>query len=156
MCHLNLAGPWDAQSRISRPMHVLQLLPRAPNTARYCSYGSGIADHVWSIEELVGLLGYICRAPQSQVRYMNRVRNHKRDGYVIIFDDHHFINCEFRNFRYSGGDCQLENVTRDAGSYIEHLGPAKATVIMLETVGMLRGSEMTVPHIGCRKKIASN
>ena len=84
MCHLNLAGPWDAQSRISRPMHVLQLLPRAPNTARYCSYGSGIADHVWSIEELVGLLGYICRAPQSQVRYMNRARNHKSDADVII------------------------------------------------------------------------
>jgi hypothetical protein len=86
---------------------------------------------------------------------MNGVRNQKRDRESSSLMTTTY-NCEFRNFRYSGGDCQLENVTRDAGSYIEHLGPAKATVIMLETVGMLRGSEMTVPHIGCREKIASN
>jgi hypothetical protein len=44
------------------------------------------------------------------VRYMNRVRNQKRDGEVIIIDDLHFIHCEFRNcnFRYSGGDCNLK------------------------------------------------
>ena len=88
MCHLNLAGPWDAQWRISRPMHVLQLLPRAPNTARYSSYGSGIADHVWSIEELVGLLGvYLLRSSIPGALYKRSKESEKRSG-VIILDDH--------------------------------------------------------------------
>jgi hypothetical protein len=40
--------------RLLPALRLLQLLPHSQNAARDARNGSGIADHVWSLDELIG------------------------------------------------------------------------------------------------------
>lgn len=62
-----LTMPWCARDcsknvenheRRSRSIfNVVQLRPRASDPPRYADDGAGVANHVWSVEEIVALLG---------------------------------------------------------------------------------------------------
>src|SRR5689334_7482992 len=59
-------------NRVSRLLCMYYNFCRVHQTLRVTPViESGIADHVWSIEDWSDCSGYVCRAPQSQVRYMN-------------------------------------------------------------------------------------
>jgi hypothetical protein len=37
-------------------LHILQFLPHSPNPESHPAMEAGVTDHVWSLEEVVGLL----------------------------------------------------------------------------------------------------
>jgi hypothetical protein len=38
------------------PLPALQLVPHSSDAAHYAAMAAGLRDHVWSMEELIGLL----------------------------------------------------------------------------------------------------
>jgi hypothetical protein len=91
-CATSISQAHGTLSRVSRALCMYYNFCRVHQTLRVTAVMDlGLRITFGQLRNWSDCSAYICRAPQFQVRYMNRVRNQKSDGEVIILDDRHFI-----------------------------------------------------------------